>query len=825
MGNWKPTLSAARDGIWGIAATMPYLVQFGGGHRPRATLILLRVIPIPIHAIHPRQDFRHRAVKLRGDFAADAAVFEEAAGEGNVLDDGDLMLLAEFADFLRVQADAFGHDLRRTHRFAIVFQRDRNVRRVHNDDVGVRDFGKLLGFALRAATAAGGFDLLIAFGVLRFFLHFLLGHHQVAVGAPPLIPVIRGGNDEQAETDAQENPHANVRKKLPHARDIHRAGKDGIVQDFHHFVVGERDDEQEFDDGDGGRGRGLKGEYFFEAFDGVHAVPIGREGFGGGVEFILDGAGEQPAQRAGEHDRPGAAQKHEHATDGVALEIVDTEVGIVQVAEGHHDGADELAPGVLAGEGERGDGEQEHEDSLHFGAVGDLPFLQRFLEFPRCCLLCLFACGFAHRSKSFGFRVLSFELTAHELGDAKQIVWQAVEIIGHVQGGEVQGEAEHDQAADDFERKAFGEHGHLRHGAREHGEHHRDDEGDGDNRRGDLQRDDEDLAGVFDDHFKQRGAQVRGAHGQHAVGLLKTDEHPVMQIQREHDDGGEVKENGRRDLRAALRERVHNLRHLQPHFGGDDAAREVDGVKNHARNKTKHEADGDFLAHDAHQRKRAEVVHRERWQGGSEDHGGDGAERDAHGDGEIRGAKERQYEQKRADAQKHQEPVVILELQVHFGHRLQSKSGAKGGLRDKWIVGRVKTGKDRRAECEIGNLRLRWSSSFSLFNGSRLKLEHQRTRSLHHLRHFLNDGGGEFDEGADNPWQQQQHDADDGKRFRHERERLFVDACDGLKQADREANDHRDDEDRRSDGQRLVDHRLEEFNGEFGIHGELKVDC
>jgi len=94
--------------------------------------------------------------------------------------------------------------------------------------------------------------------------------------------------------------------------------------------------------------------------------------------------------------------------------------------------------------------------------------------------------------------------------------------------------------------------------------------------------------------------------------------------------------------------------------------------------------------------------------------------------------------------------------------------------------------------------------------------------SLHHLRHFLDDGGGEFDEGADDPWQQQQQHADDGQCFRHEGERLFVDGGHRLEQADGEADDHGDDENGRGDGERLVDHRLEKFDGEFRIHQKVE---
>ena len=53
---------------------------------------------------------------------------------------------------------------------------------------------------------------------------------------------------------------------------------------------------------------------------------------------------------------------------------------------------------------------------------------------------------------------------------------------------------------------------------------------------------------------------------------------------------------------------------------------------------------------------------------------------------------------------------------------------------------------------------------------------------------------------------EQEQDADDGECFGDEGERLFVDGGDRLKEADGEPDDHRDDEHRRGNGERLVDH-------------------
>ena len=50
----------------------------------------------------------------------------------------------------------------------------RPPRGVGDDDIGLGHFGKLLGLALAAPTAAGGLHLRIAFGALGFFFDFFL---------------------------------------------------------------------------------------------------------------------------------------------------------------------------------------------------------------------------------------------------------------------------------------------------------------------------------------------------------------------------------------------------------------------------------------------------------------------------------------------------------------------------------------------------------------------------------------------------------------------------------------------------------------------------
>src|ERR1035437_6827193 len=81
----------------------------------------------------------------------------------------------------------------------------------------------------------------------------------------------------------------------------------------------------------------------------------------------------------------------------------------------------------------------------------------------------------------------------------------------------------------------------------------------------------------------------------------------------------------------------------------------------------------------------------------------------------------------------------------------------------------------------------------------------QSTRSGHHLGHLLNDGGGEFDQLADHPGRQEQQHPKHAQRLGHEAEGLLVDGCDGLKEADDQADDHGHAQERRGQNDRLQD--------------------
>ena len=87
----------------------------------------LRLIPfgevaVAVDAIDPRQDFRHAGEHLRRHFVADFPMLEQHPRERLVFDDRHLMLRGEFADTLRVEADALGHDFRSFHGFAVIAQ-------------------------------------------------------------------------------------------------------------------------------------------------------------------------------------------------------------------------------------------------------------------------------------------------------------------------------------------------------------------------------------------------------------------------------------------------------------------------------------------------------------------------------------------------------------------------------------------------------------------------------------------------------------------------------------------------------------------------------
>ena len=89
---------------------------------------------------------------------------------------------------------------------------------------------------------------------------------------------------------------------------------------------------------------------------------------------------------------------------------------------------------------------------------------------------------------------------------------------------------------------------------------------------------------------------------------------------------------------------------------------------------------------------------------------------------------------------------------------------------------------------------------------------------VRHLRHFHDDRRGEINQRVDDPRQEQEQNTDHRERLRHEGQRLFVDRRHRLKQADGEADDHGRQQNRRGDGQRLKDHGLQQFDGEFRIH-------
>lgn len=77
---------------------------------------------------------------------------------------------------------------------------------------------------------------------------------------------------------------------------------------------------------------------------GFNRPQLGGEGLGRGVEPVLDGTGEQPRQHGGDYHRPGALQEDQRARHGIALEGRGREGRVMEMAESHDAGGDELPP-------------------------------------------------------------------------------------------------------------------------------------------------------------------------------------------------------------------------------------------------------------------------------------------------------------------------------------------------------------------------------------------------------------------------------------------------------------------------------------------------
>ena len=182
--------------------------------------MLLTIIAVGVDPIDVGEDLSHCDIQLSRNFATHAGMFEKQAGEGLVFEDGNLMLLGDFADAQGVQARAFRHDPRRGHAAPVVAQSDREMRRVGDDHIGLRHFREHLLHAARPATTHAGLHLGIAFLVLRLVLDLFLGHLEILVRAPELVTVVNGRQHEQREAHAHHDLERRLGQERADARHI-----------------------------------------------------------------------------------------------------------------------------------------------------------------------------------------------------------------------------------------------------------------------------------------------------------------------------------------------------------------------------------------------------------------------------------------------------------------------------------------------------------------------------------------------------------------------------------------------------------------------------
>ena len=188
------------------------------------------------------------------------------------------------------QVLALGHDLGGG-AGAVVAQRDGEVGGVGDHHVGLGDGGHHpLAGRLRLAAAQRGFDLGGEAVLALLVLELLLGHAQLALGAPALPGVVDRGDHEVGEGGVLGDFHP----AMPH----HEAEVAGGDADF----GGERgeagDDRERGDAGDDGDlGDGLERleedvgpEQVARPRDGVDPLEVERERFGGRAKADLGGA-------------------------------------------------------------------------------------------------------------------------------------------------------------------------------------------------------------------------------------------------------------------------------------------------------------------------------------------------------------------------------------------------------------------------------------------------------------------------------------------------------------------------------------------------------
>ena len=120
-----------------------------------------------------------------GNFVAQFSVGIERARQGRRFEHRDVMLRGDFADSQSEQVRALRNHAGRALLAILIFQRDRVMRGVGDDDVRLGDFGHHAppgNLALLGAYPA--LDLRVAFRFFCFLPCFFLGHPELAVMVP-----------------------------------------------------------------------------------------------------------------------------------------------------------------------------------------------------------------------------------------------------------------------------------------------------------------------------------------------------------------------------------------------------------------------------------------------------------------------------------------------------------------------------------------------------------------------------------------------------------------------------------------------------------------
>src|SRR6266404_1416852 len=93
--------------------------------------------------------------------------------------------------------------------------------------------------------------------------------------------------------------------------------------------------------------------------------------------------------------------------------------------------------------------------------------------------------------------------------------------------------------------------------------------------------------------------------------------------------------------------------------------------------------------------------------------------------------------------------------------------------------------------------------------------------SSHHLRQFFDDHRGELNHRPQHPWQQHDEQRHQAKGLGHKAKRLLMNGSHCLKEADEQPDDHRSQQNRKGERDRLEDSRLEHFDCEFRCHDQV----